>query len=68
MDVQIEHGLFIGPPTLHNMTQGQTMPGVAAALLGDPARWRDVARANNIDDPFGIPPGTLLIVPGGGKP
>lgn len=68
VDVQIERGLFIGPPTVHSVSQGQTMPAIAAALLGDPARWRDIARANNIDDPFRILPGTPLKVPGGGRP
>jgi nucleoid-associated protein YgaU len=66
IDVELEHGLFIGPPTLHTMSQDQTLPAVAALLLGDPARWREIAQANDIDDPFGIPPGRALRVPSRG--
>jgi nucleoid-associated protein YgaU len=64
-DVQVERGLFIGPPTLHNMSQGETLSGLAAAHLGDPALWRDIARANNIDDPFNVPAGRQLVIPRG---
>ena len=66
IDVQLERGLFIGPPTVHNMSKGQLLPGVAAALLGDAERWRDIAKANKIDDPFRIPAGSHLKVPSGG--
>ncbi|GHO83198.1 CIS tube protein [Dictyobacter formicarum] len=65
--ITMQQGLFIGPPTLHNITQGQTLSGLAADYLGDPGLWRLIAQANNIDDPFHIPPGTQLIIPGGGK-
>jgi hypothetical protein len=64
VEVQVEHGLFIGPPTLQNMTRGQTLSSIAATRLGDPARWREIAQANGIDDPFHIPPGLPLVIPG----
>jgi LysM repeat protein len=52
-----------GSPTIHTAVRGDTLSGLAAAFLGDPALWRDIARANDIDDPFGLPPGTPLVIP-----
>jgi len=42
---------------------GDTLQGVAANLLGDPRRWREVARANGIDDPRALPAGLPLQIP-----
>ncbi len=68
VEVQVQSGFFAGPPTLHNITKGQTLSGLAADFIGDPGRWRDIAEANNIDDPFHIQPGTALVIPRkGGK-
>lgn len=67
VEITIEQGLFIGPPTLHNIVRSETASAVAAAVLGDPARWREVADANNLDDPLNIPPGITLQVPQGGQ-
>jgi hypothetical protein len=63
VDVQIQAGLFIGPPTLVNIAQGQTLSSLASDVLGDPARWRDIAQYNNIDDPFNVPPGQTILIP-----
>jgi hypothetical protein len=41
---------------------------LAANYLGDPGKWRQIARANNINDPLNILPGTQISIPGGGKP
>jgi len=62
--VAIESGVFIGPPTLVNVIQGDTVSGIAAQVYGDPSRWRDIADANNIEDPFSLPTGTSLVIPG----
>jgi hypothetical protein len=43
---------------------GQTLLDVAARRYQDPARWRALAEANNIDDPRRIPTGTRLKLPG----
>jgi nucleoid-associated protein YgaU len=62
--VTIERGVFIGPPTLHNVVQGQTVSGIATQIYGDPSRWRGIARANGIEDPFHPVTGQRLVVPG----
>lgn len=46
---------------------GDTLQALSAELLGDPKRWREIAEANDIDDPMNVPPGLSLIVPGRGK-
>lgn len=57
-------GALIGVATsLHVTSVGDTLSGLAAAYLGDPALWRDIARANRIDDPLDLPPGRTLVIP-----
>jgi hypothetical protein len=51
------------PHRVHVLTAGDTLAGVAYAEYGDPARWRDVARVNEIDDPLRLRPGTRLLLP-----
>lgn len=67
VEISTEQGLFIGPPTLHNVVRSETASSIANAVLGDPARWREVAQANGLDDPLNIPPGLTLQVPQGGQ-
>ena len=67
VEIEIERGLFIGPPTLHNVVRSETASAIATAVLGDPARWREVAEANGIDDPLNLPPGLTLQVPQGSQ-
>lgn len=62
--VAIESGVFIGPPTLRNVIQGDTVSGIAGQVYGDPSRWREIADANNVEDPFSLPAGTPLVIPG----
>jgi hypothetical protein len=50
----------------HVLVEGETLQSVATAATGDPTRWRDVAQANGIDDPFRVRPGDALLVPGRG--
>jgi contractile injection system tube protein len=63
VEVEIQSGLFIGPPTIYNIAQGETASKVAELVLGDPTAWRVIADANNIDNPRKLPPGINLIVP-----
>ncbi|SDY48333.1 LysM domain-containing protein [Modestobacter sp. DSM 44400] len=48
---------------MHMVLAGDTLSGIAAAYLGDAARWRDIAQANRIVDPFGLVVGTALVLP-----
>lgn len=66
VEIEITRGLFIGPPTLHNVVRNETVSAIAGRALGDPTRWREIAAANGIDDPLNIPPGMTLTVPQGG--
>lgn len=47
----------------HLIVAGDTLSGLAAAYLGDPGRWREIADANTIDDPFAMVPGITLLIP-----
>lgn len=62
--VAVESGVFIGPPVLQNVIQGDTVSGIAAQVYGDPSRWREIADANSIEDPFNLPAGSSLVIPG----
>lgn len=43
--------------------RGDTLSSVAGALYEQPALWREIARANNIDDPRALEPGRELAIP-----
>jgi hypothetical protein len=43
--------------------RGDTLSSVAGALCQEPARWREIARANGIDDPRALEPGRELTIP-----
>jgi hypothetical protein len=61
--IDIQRGLFIGPPTIRNIIEGETLSGIAGDVLGDPGAWREIAELNNIDDPRRVPAGAQLIIP-----
>jgi len=63
VDVAIKGGLFIGPPTVHNVIAGETLSQIAAEVTGDPGNWRPIAEANDIDNPRTPPAGEALIIP-----
>ena len=65
LEVETRQGFFVGPPTLHQITQRDTLADLAATYLGDPRRWREIAEANGIDDPLRLVPGAALVMPGG---
>lgn len=64
VDVQIAVGLFGGPPLLESVVTGRTLSQIATDALGDPARWREIADQNDVEDPFNLPAGTPLVVRG----
>jgi hypothetical protein len=43
--------------------RGDSLSSIAAAIYQDPARWREIARANDIDDPRSLAPGRELAIP-----
>lgn len=48
---------------VHVLVAGDTLHSVAYAKYGRPGLWREIAEANNIDDPMRLQPGTTLLVP-----
>jgi Contractile injection system tube protein len=42
---------------------GQSLATIASTVFGDPAKWRDIAIANGIENPFDLPAGTNLTLP-----
>jgi nucleoid-associated protein YgaU len=48
---------------VHRVVTGDTLALLAWREYGDPAAWRDIARANGIDDPMRLAPGTELLLP-----
>lgn len=47
----------------HVVGQGQTLSSIAAAVYGDPAKWRPIAMASDLEDPRRLAPGLVLDVP-----
>lgn len=63
IQVEIQQGLFIGPPTVRNLVEGDRLEKMAYEYLGDPSAWREIAIANNLDDPLHLSPGLALVIP-----
>lgn len=47
----------------HVLVAGDTLQSVAHKAYGDAALWREIAEANDIDDPMRLRPGARLLVP-----
>lgn len=45
------------------VSRTDTLSGIAEQAYGDPAPWREIARANQITDPRNLVPGTVLTIP-----
>jgi LysM repeat protein len=52
-----------GATTVHVVGAGETLSGLAATYLGNPAQWRDIAKANQVDDPLDLTVGQSLVIP-----
>lgn len=63
--VQAVSSVLTGASTVYLVRQGDTLSGIAAAYLGDAGRWREIAAANKMDNPFDLPPGRSLVIPSG---
>lgn len=48
---------------LHTVQRGETLHSIAAREYGDPALWREIARANKILNPLNVQPGRQLRIP-----
>jgi hypothetical protein len=51
------------PEQTYTTKSGDTLSGIAAALLQDPLKWRLIAARNRIYNPRIVEPGKLLIIP-----
>jgi nucleoid-associated protein YgaU len=47
----------------HVLVAGDSLASVAFRAYGDAGKWREIADANDIDDPMRLRPGTRLLVP-----
>ncbi len=45
------------------MREGETLTSISAREYNDPRKWREIADANDIDDPLRVQPGTVLKLP-----
>ncbi len=48
---------------IHEVTQGETLAGIANEVYGNPALWRPIALRNGLDDPRRLTPGRKLLIP-----
>ncbi|HKD97230.1 MAG TPA: LysM peptidoglycan-binding domain-containing protein [Micromonosporaceae bacterium] len=47
----------------HILIEGDTLQSIAFKTYGDAGLWREIARANEIDDPMRVRPGQRVLVP-----
>lgn len=45
------------------LREGETLQSLSAREYEDPNQWREIANANDIEDPLNVKPGTVLRVP-----
>jgi nucleoid-associated protein YgaU len=48
---------------VHVVVAGDSLASVAFHAYGNPTLWRDIAEANEIDDPMRLRPGSRLLIP-----
>lgn len=63
VETEVQRGLFLGPPAVHYVRAGDNLARIAGEYLGDPGAWREIATANNIDDPRRLVAGSALVIP-----
>ncbi|MET8755178.1 hypothetical protein ABZW32_34530 [Streptomyces sp. NPDC004667] len=47
----------------HTLTEGENLQAVALDGYGSPHAWREIARANGIEDPLRVRPGQVVYLP-----
>lgn len=45
------------------LREGETLSSISAREYNNPRLWREIADANNIEDPLNVKPGTILRLP-----
>ncbi len=45
------------------LREGENLSKISAKEYNDPKKWREIANANDIDDPLKVKPGTVLRLP-----
>ncbi|MCP4119851.1 MAG: LysM peptidoglycan-binding domain-containing protein [Desulfobacteraceae bacterium] len=48
---------------MRTLKRGETLSSIAAEEYRNPKLWRAIADENSIDDPLGLVPGTVLLIP-----
>ena len=48
---------------MHRVRDGDSLPLLAFDAYGDPTLWREIAEANDVDDPLRLRSGTELTIP-----
>jgi hypothetical protein len=51
------------PAREYQVVRGDSLARIARKVYGDGRRWRDIAAANTITEPFRIQPGQTLVIP-----
>ncbi|HEX6255874.1 MAG TPA: LysM domain-containing protein [Euzebyales bacterium] len=49
--------------TRYIVESGDSLASIAQEVYGDPTRWRDIARANDLQEPFALTVGEALLIP-----
>jgi nucleoid-associated protein YgaU len=49
--------------TRYIVQSGDSLASIAQEVYGDPTRWRDIARANDLQEPFALTVGEALLIP-----
>jgi nucleoid-associated protein YgaU len=53
-----------GRVSVRILQDGDSLAEISYAAYGDPTRWREIAHANDIDDPTQLRRGTAITIPG----
>ena len=51
----------------HTVIAGESLAGIATARYGSPARWRELAECNGLEDPLRVRPGDRVYLPAPGE-